>query len=189
MSLYKFSYSSEQLKLREYQELKEIESQEKLSQITHSKLKEDFEDLSENQEKLIEEKMLNQILDPQEVQNVFLNTKLINDIYSQFSDLSKTINKIEENMKKSFTELRTTLVNEVLNLIHNNSFEMLRVRNLKFVSQVGQAGLILNEDEINNILNSLDQNKITITNNIIQLLYDKVYLILFPIKIKLLQII
>ena len=59
-----------------------IKSQEKLASITHSKLKEDFEDLSENQEKLIEEKMLDQILDPQEVQNVLLNTKLINYIYS-----------------------------------------------------------------------------------------------------------
>ena len=44
MSLHKFGYSSEQLKLREYQELKDmIKSQEKLAQITHSKLKEDFE--------------------------------------------------------------------------------------------------------------------------------------------------
>ena len=83
MSLHKFGYSSEQLKLREYQELKDmITSQEKLAQITHSKLNKDFEDLSENQEKLVEEKMLDQILDPQEVQNVLLNTKLINDIYS-----------------------------------------------------------------------------------------------------------
>ena len=73
-----------------------IKSQEKLAQITHSKRKENFEDLSENQEKLIEEKMLDRILDPQEVQNVLLNTKLVNDIYSQFSDLSKTINKLEE---------------------------------------------------------------------------------------------
>ena len=69
-------------------------------------------------------------------------------------------------MKKSFTEQRTTLVNEVLNLIHNNSFEMLTVRNLKFMSTPGHAGMILNENEINNILNSLDQNKITVTNNI-----------------------
>ena len=80
-----------------------IKSQEKLAQITHSKLKEDlqrdFESDIENQEKLIEEKMLDQILDPQEVQNVLLNTKLINDIYSQFSDLSKTINKLEPNLK------------------------------------------------------------------------------------------
>ena len=68
--------------------------------------------------------MLDQILDPQEVQNVLLNTKLINDIYSQFSDLSNTINTTEENMEKSFTELRTTLVNEVLKLIHKISFEM-----------------------------------------------------------------
>ena len=60
-------------------------------------------------------------------------------------------------MKKSLTEPRTTSVNEVLNLIHNNSFEMLTVCNLKILSQVGQAGLFLNEDEINNILNSLDQ--------------------------------
>ena len=198
-SLHKFGYSSEQLKLREYQELKDmIKSQEKLAQITHSKLKEDlqrdFENDIENQEKLIEEKMLDatasavaiakahQTLDPQEIQDVLLNTKLMNDIYSQFSDLSKTINKLEQNMKKSFAEQRTALVNEVLNLIHNNSFEMLTVRNLKFMSQVGQAGMILNEDEINNILNGLDQNKITITNNIIQLLYDKGLFDSFPNK-------
>ena len=86
-SLHKFGYSSEQLKLREYQELKDvIKSQEKLAQITHSKLKEDlqrdFENDIENQEKLIEEKTLGQILDPQEVQNVLSNTKLINDICS-----------------------------------------------------------------------------------------------------------
>ena len=190
-SLHKFGYSSEQLKLREYQELKDmIKSQDKIAQITHSKLKEDlqrdFENDIKNQEKLIEEKMLDaklhQILDPQEIQNVILNTKLFNDIYSQFSDLSKTIIKLERNMKKSFTEQRTALVNEVLNLIHNKSFEMLTVRNLKFMSQVGQAGMILNEDEINNILNSLDQNKITITNNIIQLLYDKGLFDSFPNK-------
>ena len=190
-SLHKFGYSSEQLKLREYQELKDmIKSQEKLAQITHSKLKEDlqrdFENDIENQEKLIEEKILDvkghQTLDPQEIQDVLLNTKLMNDIYSQFSDLSKTINKLEQNMKKSFAEQRTALVNEVLNLIHNNSFEMLTVRNLKFMSQVGQAGMILNEDEINKIFNSLDQNKITITNNIIQLLYDKGLFDSFPNK-------
>ena len=198
-SLHKFGYSSEQLKLREYQELKDmIKSQEKLAQITHSKLKEDlqrdFENDIENQEKLIEEKMLDatasavaiakahQTLDPQEIQDVLLNTKLMNDIYSQFSDLSKTINKLEQNMKKSFAEQRTALVNEVLNLIHNNSFEMLTVRNLKFMSQVGQAGMILNEDEINKIFNSLDRNKITITNNIIQLLYDKGLFDSFPNK-------
>ena len=198
-SLHKFGYSSEQLKLREYQELKDmIKSQEKLAQITHSKLKEDlqrdFENDIENQEKLIEEKMLDatasavaiakthQTLDPQEIQDVLLNTKLMNDIYSQFSDLSKTINKLEQNMKKSFAEQKTALVNEVLNLIHNNSFEMLTVRNLKFMSQVGQAGMILNEDEIIKIFNSLDQNKITITNNIIQLLYDKGLFDSFPNK-------
>ena len=190
-SLHKFGYSSEQLKLREYQELKDmIKSQEKLAQITHSKLKEDlqrdFENDIENQEKLIEEKILDakahQTLDPQEIQDVLLNTKLMNDIYSQFSDLSKTINKLEQSMKKSFAEQRTALVNEVLNLIHNNSFEMLTVRNLKFISTLGQAGMILNEDEINKIFNSLDQNKITITNNIIQLLYDKGLFDSFPNK-------
>ena len=183
-SLHKFGYSSEQLKLREYQELKDmIKSQEKLAQITHSKLKEDLQrDFENDIENQVEEKMLEQTLDPQEIQDVLLNTKLMNDIYSQFSDLSKTINKLEQNMKKSFAEQRTALVNEVLNLIHNNSFEMLTVRNLKFMSQVGQAGMILNEDEINNILNSLDQNKITITNNIIQLLYDKGLFDSFPNK-------
>ena len=96
-------------------------------------------------------------------------------------------------MKKSFAEQRTALINEVLReatqILHKSSFEMLTVQNLKFMSTPGQAGMILNENEINNILNSLDQNKITINNNIIQLLYDKVYLILFPIKIKFLQII
>ena len=195
-SLHKFGYSSEQLKLREYQELKDmIKSQEKLAQITHSKLKEDLQrDFENDIENQVEEKMLDatasavaiakahQTLDPQEIQDVLLNTKLMNDIYSQFSDLSKTINKLEQNMKKSLAEQRTALVNEVLNLIHNNSFEMLTVRNLKFMSQVGQDGMILNEDEINNILNSLDQNKITITNNIFQLLYDKGLFDSFPNK-------
>ena len=195
-SLHKFGYSSEQLKLREYQELKDmIKSQEKLAQITHSKLKEDLQrDFENDIENQVEEKMLDatasavaiakahQTLDPQEIQDVLLNTKLMNDIYSQFSDLSKTINKLEQNMKKSFAEQRTALVNEVLNLIHNKSFEMLTVRNLKFLSSVGPAGMILNENEINNILNSLDQNKITITNNIIQLLYDKGLFDSFPNK-------
>ena len=177
--LHKFGYSSEQLKLREYQELKDmIKSQEKLAQITHSKLKEDLQrDFENDIENQIEEKTLDaklhQILDPEEVQNVLLNTKLINDIYSQFSDLSKTINKLEQNKKKSFTEQSTALVNEVLNLLHNNSFEMLTVQNLKFMSTPSQAGMILNENEINKIFNSLDQNKITTTNHIIQLLYDK----------------
>ena len=107
-SLHKFGYSSEQLKLREYQELKDmIKSQEKLAQITHSKLKDlqrDFENDIENQ---VEEKMLDavaiakahQTLDPQELQDVLLSTKLMNDIYSQFSDLSKTISKLEQGMK------------------------------------------------------------------------------------------
>ena len=103
-------------------------------------------------------------------------------LVSQFSDLSKTINNLEQNMKKSFTDQRTALVNEVLNLIHNNSFEKLTVRNLKFLSSVGQAGMILNENEINNILNSLDHNKITITNKIIQLFYNKGLFDSFPNK-------
>ena len=85
-------------------------------------------------------------------------------------------------MKKSFAEQRTALVNEVLNFIHNNSFEMLTVRNLKFLSSVGQAGMILNENEINKIFNGLDQNKTTITNNIIQLPYDKGLFDSFPNK-------
>ena len=146
-------------------------------------LQRDFENDLENQ---VEEKMLDaklhQTLDPQKVQNVLVNTKLINDNYSQFLDHSKTRNKLEQNMKKSFVEQRTALVNEVLNLIHNNSFEMLTVRNLKFMSTPGQAGMILNENEINNILNSLDQNKITITNNISQLLYNKGLFDSFPNK-------
>ena len=70
MSLHKlgYSYTSEYLKLKEYQALKEkLESLEKINQITHSKLKEDFEN---HEEKLKEE---------------FLDSKLIKDIYSQFS--------------------------------------------------------------------------------------------------------
>ena len=95
-----------------------MKSQEQLAQITHSKSKEDFENelkhelgnlsenVTKNQEKLIEEKMLN----PQENQNVSKNSKLNNDIYSQFSDLLKTINKLEQNMKKPFAEQRTALI-------------------------------------------------------------------------------
>ena len=107
--------------------------------------------------------MLDQILDPQEVQNVLLNSKLINDNHSPFSDISKTISKLEQNMKKSFTERRTALVNEILNLLHNNSFEILTVQNLTFMSTPGQAGMILH-------------------NNIIQLLYDKGLFDFFPNK-------
>ena len=50
------------------------------------------------------------------------------------------------------------------------------------MSAPGQAGMILNENEIHKKFNSLDQNKITITNNIIQLLYDKCLLDSFPNK-------
>ena len=105
-SLHKFGNSSEQLKLREYQELKDmIKSQKKIAQIEHSKLKEDLQrDFENDIENQVEEKMLHavaiakahQTLDPQEIQDVLLNTKLMNDIYSQFSDLSKTINKLEQ---------------------------------------------------------------------------------------------
>ena len=79
-SLHKFGYSSEQLKLRECQELNNmIKSQEKLAQITHSKLKEDLQrDFENNIENQVEEKMLDakghQTLDPQEIQDVLLNT-------------------------------------------------------------------------------------------------------------------
>ena len=59
---------------------------------------------------------------------------------------------------------------------------MSTVSNLKFVSQVSQAGIILNEDEKNNVLRSLDQNKLTTTNNIFQLLYDKGLFDSFPNK-------
>ena len=109
MSLHKlgYSYTSEHLKLQEYQALKEkLESHEKLAEIAHSKLKEDFENELENQEKVI---------DPQEIH--LLNSKLIKDIYSQFSDLSNTIKKLEQSIKKSLAEQKTTIINEVLNLI------------------------------------------------------------------------
>ena len=163
-----------------------IKIQEKIAQIIHFKLKEDFEDLSENQEKFIEEKLLDaklrQILDPQEVQNVLSNTKLFNDICSQFPDLSKNIIKLEQNMKKSFAEQRTALINAVLQILHKSSFDMLTVQNLKFMSTPGQAGMILNDNEINNNLNGLDQIKITITNNIIQQLHDKCLFDSFPNK-------
>ena len=57
-SLHKFGYSSEQLKLREYQELKDmIKSHKKLAQITHSKLKEDLQrDFENDIENQVEEK-------------------------------------------------------------------------------------------------------------------------------------
>ena len=85
-SLHKFGYSSEQLKLREYQELKDmIKSQEKIAQITHFKLKEDLQRRFENDiENQVEEKMLDavaiakahQTLDPQELQDVFIKHKV-----------------------------------------------------------------------------------------------------------------
>jgi len=172
--MHKFGYSNDQLKLREYQALKDmIKSQETLSQIAHSKLKEDLEKKIENQEKSI---------DPQEIQNALLNSKLIGDIYSQFSDLSNTINKLEQSIKKSLTEQKTTIINEVLNLIDRNNFETLTTQNLKFTSGPGQPGMILNEDEMYKIFNSLQNNKITITKDIIQLLYDKGLFDSFPNK-------
>ena len=50
------------------------------------------------------------------------------------------------------------------------------------MSTPGQAGMILNENETNNFPNSLDQNKITLTNIIIQLLFDKCLFDSFPNK-------
>ena len=57
-SLHKFGYSSEQLQLRQYQELKDmIKSQEKLAQITHSNLKENLQrDFENDIENKVEEK-------------------------------------------------------------------------------------------------------------------------------------
>ena len=46
----------------------------------------------------------------------------------------------------------------------------------------GQAGLILNENEKNNIPNSLVQNKISVTSNINQLRYDTGLFDSFPNK-------
>ena len=92
-------------------------------------------------------------------------------------------------MKKSFAEQRTALINEVIDLKHKSSFEMLTVRNLKFVSTTGQAGMILNEDEINNILNGLDQKKLPQLTTYFNCFMTQVYLILFSINIKFLQII
>ena len=43
----------------------------------------------------------------------------------------------------------------------------------KCISGLGQAGMSLNEDEMYRILNSLHQNKNTITKKLIQLLHDK----------------
>ena len=85
-------------------------------------------------------------------------------------------------MKKAFAVQRTALINEVLQILHRSSFEMLTVQNLKFMSTAGQAGMILHEKEINNILNGLDLNKITLTNNIIKLLHDKGLFDSFPNK-------
>ena len=76
-----------------------------------------------------------------------LNSKVINDIHSQVSDLSKIENNLEQKMKKSSAEQRTALINAVLQILHKSGFEMLTVPNLKFLSSVGQAGIILNEDE------------------------------------------
>ena len=78
MSCNKYGYSSEQLKLEEYQALKEkVESLEKINQITHSKLKEDFENTLENELENHEEKIKAEFLDTQEMQNVLPNSKII----------------------------------------------------------------------------------------------------------------
>ena len=41
-------------------------------------------------------------------------------------------------MERSFADQRTALMNEILRILHKSSFEMLTVRNLKFVSSAGQ---------------------------------------------------
>ena len=51
-------------------------------------------------------------------------------------------------MKKSFTEQRSALINEVLPILHKTCFKMLIVRNVNFLKSVGQAGMISKEGEI-----------------------------------------
>ena len=75
-------------------------------------------------------------------------------------------------MKKPFTEQRTAIIENVLNLVSRNSFETLTLQNSKFASGASQAGMMLNLDQMYTIFIALHEYKITITKDINQLLYD-----------------
>ena len=109
------------------------------------------ENLSEDQEIVIEGRILASILKAylsEQIQDNLLNSNLLKDFYSLFSDLSKTVKKLEKHMKNYFAEQRTAIINEVLDHINKSSFEMLTVQNLKVKSSPGKSGILLNEDGI-----------------------------------------
>ena len=62
--------------------------------------------------------------DIEQFQEVVLNSKLMKGIYSQFSELSNTINKLEQHMKNSLTEQRMAKKYDILDFNSKSSFEL-----------------------------------------------------------------
>ena len=62
--------------------------------------------------------------DIEQFQEVVLNSKLMKGIFSQFSELSNTINKLEQHMKNSLTEQRMAKKYDILDLNSKSSFEL-----------------------------------------------------------------
>ena len=105
------------------------------------------------------------------------------DIQQKLSHCSSEKNKIQQQHKTSLNEQKKNLINEVIEFIQKHTYETLKVENLKFKSSIaGETGMILNEDEVFKLMNSLEKIKSETIKNIIQLFYDKGLFDNFPNK-------
>ena len=106
----------------------------------------ELENLSEDQEKVIEKRLLASIIKAelsQQLQDNLLSSKVLKHFLHQLSDLSKTINSLKQDMKKQFTEQRTTIKIEVLDLINKSSFRNVNTPQFKLCNGRNKINYVL----------------------------------------------
>ena len=107
----------------------------------------ELENVSEDQEKVIEKRLLASIIKAelsQQLQDNLLSSKVLKHFLHQLSELSKTINSLKQDMKKHFTEQRTTtIIIEVLDLINKSSFRNVNTPQFKLCNGRNKINYVL----------------------------------------------